>query len=43
VRIERFEVRVGDDELAEPRARITATRWPDPAPGPPWDQGTDLD
>jgi pimeloyl-ACP methyl ester carboxylesterase len=29
--------------LADLRARIRATRWPDPAPGPPWSQGTDLD
>lgn len=43
MRIERFEVRVGDDELADLRVRIAATRWPDPAPGPAWSQGTDLD
>src|SRR5688572_23785208 len=30
-----FEVRIGDATLADPRARIRATRWPEPAPGPP--------
>lgn len=25
------------------RERIRDTRWPDPAPGEPWSQGTDLD
>ena len=34
---------VDEAVLDDLRARIRATRWPDPAPGPPWGQGTDLD
>jgi hypothetical protein len=33
---------VADEVLADLRARIRNTRWPDPAPGDPWEQGTDL-
>jgi hypothetical protein len=33
---------VGDDVLADLRARIWNTRWPGAAPGAPWEQGTDL-
>lgn len=40
--VEPFAIRVGDDVLADLRARIRATRWPAPAPGVAWDQGTDL-
>jgi hypothetical protein len=40
--IEPFSVRVADEVLADLRARIRNTRWPDPAPGDPWEQGTDL-
>ena len=40
--IEPFTVHVDEAELADLRARIRATRWPDPAPGAPWEQGTDL-
>lgn len=29
--------------LEDLRARILATRWPEPAPGPAWSQGSDLD
>jgi pimeloyl-ACP methyl ester carboxylesterase len=36
-------VSVADGDLADLRSRIRATRWPDPAPGEPWKQGTDLD
>ena len=42
-RAEQFEVRVGDEVLADLRARIRNTRWPGAAPGAPWEQGTDLD
>lgn len=28
--------------VADLRARLRRTRWPDPAPGAPWEQGTDL-
>jgi pimeloyl-ACP methyl ester carboxylesterase len=41
--IERFMVCVDEAELADLRARVRATRWPDPAPGEPWQQGTHLD
>ena len=41
-RAEQFSVRVSDEVLADLRARIANTRWPGPAPGAPWEQGTDL-
>ena len=41
-RAERFTVSVSDEVLADLRARIANTRWPGPAPGAPWEQGTDL-
>ena len=31
--IERFEIRVGDDVLADLRERLARTRWPDQIPG----------
>ncbi len=37
-----FLVDIPDGVLHDLRARIRATRWPPPAPGPPWQQGTDL-
>jgi pimeloyl-ACP methyl ester carboxylesterase len=37
-----FTVTVSDDVLDDLRTRIRRTRWPDPAPGPAWSQGTDL-
>ena len=43
VKIEPFEIRVGADVLDDLRERIRRTRWPEPAPGPAWSQGTDLD
>jgi pimeloyl-ACP methyl ester carboxylesterase len=42
VRIEPFTIDVADTVLDDLRARIRNTRWPDPAPGPAWSQGTDL-
>ena len=39
---EPFTVRVSDEVLADLRSRIRNTRWPVPAPGEPWAQGTDL-
>jgi len=36
-----FAISVDDATLVDLRARIHATRWPDPAPGEPWSQGTD--
>jgi pimeloyl-ACP methyl ester carboxylesterase len=38
-----FSITTGEDVLDDLRARIRATRWPDPAPGEPWQQGTDLE
>ncbi len=38
-----FVIEVGDEILTDLRARIRNTRWPPPAPGAAWDQGTDLD
>ncbi len=40
--IEPFSIHVADQVLADLRARIRNTRWPDPAPGVAWEQGTDL-
>jgi hypothetical protein len=41
-RAEQFSIRVDDEVLADLRARIRNTRWPGPAPGARWEQGTDL-
>ncbi|GAA4684650.1 multidrug MFS transporter [Phytohabitans rumicis] len=35
-------IEVDEAVLVDLRARIRNTRWPDPAPGEPWSQGTDL-
>lgn len=40
---EPFAIRVDDEVLTDLHARIRNTRWPQPAPGPAWEQGTDLD
>ena len=40
--VEPFTVRVADEVLTDLRDRVRSTRWPPPAPGPPWEQGTDL-
>jgi pimeloyl-ACP methyl ester carboxylesterase len=37
-----FTIQVPDEVLSDLRTRIRSTRWPAPAPGPPWAQGTDL-
>jgi pimeloyl-ACP methyl ester carboxylesterase len=42
VRIEPYVIDVPDAVLDDLRARIRNTRWPEPAPGPAWSQGTDL-
>jgi pimeloyl-ACP methyl ester carboxylesterase len=42
-RVDPFAIHVGDDVLDDLRARIRATRWPEPTPGEPWQQGVDLD
>ena len=38
-----FEIRIEAEILSDLRTRIRNTRWPDPAPGAPWEQGTDLE
>jgi pimeloyl-ACP methyl ester carboxylesterase len=40
--VEPFVIHVDDVVLGDLRRRILATRWPPPAPGPAWGQGTDL-
>jgi pimeloyl-ACP methyl ester carboxylesterase len=40
--VEPFSINIGEEVLADLRARIRRTRWPDPAPAAPWEQGTDL-
>ncbi len=40
--MERFQVGIADDDVADLRRRLAATRWPDPAPAEDWEQGTDL-
>jgi microsomal epoxide hydrolase len=37
-----FTIRVDDEILADLRARLQRVRWPDEAPGEPWQYGTDL-
>jgi len=36
-------IQIGAEILSDLRSRIRNTRWPDPAPGAPWEQGTDLE
>jgi pimeloyl-ACP methyl ester carboxylesterase len=43
VQNEPFVIDVADEVLDDLRDRIRRTRWPDPAPGEPWRQGTDLE
>jgi pimeloyl-ACP methyl ester carboxylesterase len=38
-----FVIDLPDAMLDDLRDRLRATRWPDPAPGEPWAQGTDLE
>ncbi len=37
-----FSIRIEEAVLSDLRARIRNTRWPEPAPGVAWGQGTDL-
>jgi pimeloyl-ACP methyl ester carboxylesterase len=37
-----FSIQIEAEVLSDLRDRIRRTRWPDPAPGTPWEQGTDL-
>lgn len=41
--VQPFEIHVDQQVLDDLQARLRRTRWPDPAPGPAWSQGTDLD
>jgi pimeloyl-ACP methyl ester carboxylesterase len=41
--VEPFLIHVDEEVLTDLRRRLDATRWPPPAPGPAWGQGTDLD
>lgn len=43
MRVEPFSVDVPDPVLEDLQDRIRRTRWPDAAPGQPWEQGVDLD
>src|SRR3954465_6242577 len=38
-----FSIQIQAQVLSDLRARIRNTRWPDPAPGTAWEQGTDLE
>ena len=38
-----FSIEIEDEVLADLRARIRNTRWPDQSPGAAWEQGTELD
>ena len=38
-----FSIRIEAEILSDLRTRIRNTRWPDPAPGTAWEQGTDLE
>lgn len=40
--VEPFSIHVAEEVLADLRARIHQTRWPDQIPGIGWEQGTDL-
>ena len=40
--IKPFSISIHDDILTDLRARINNTRWPENAPGPEWNQGTDV-
>ena len=42
VDVEPFTIAVADEVLSDLRTRLLDTRWPEAAPGPPWQQGTDL-
>jgi pimeloyl-ACP methyl ester carboxylesterase len=42
VEVEPFTIAIADDVLSDLRTRLVATRWPEAAPGPAWDEGTDL-
>lgn len=41
MRVEPFAIEVAEPVLTDLRERLARTRWPGPAPGEPWAQGTD--
>ena len=41
-RADPFTISVSDEVIADLRARISNTRWPEKSPATPWEQGTDL-
>ncbi len=41
--VQPFRIDVAESVLEDLRTRLRAARWPEPAPGPAWSQGTDLD
>ncbi len=43
VSIKPFTIHVADEVLSDLKTRLRRTRWPGPAPGAPWSQGTDLE
>jgi pimeloyl-ACP methyl ester carboxylesterase len=43
LRVEPFSIRIEDEVLADLRARIRNTRWPERSPGDAWSQGVDLE
>lgn len=43
LRVRPFRIHLDEQVLDDLRGRLRAARWPDPAPGPAWSQGTDLD
>jgi pimeloyl-ACP methyl ester carboxylesterase len=40
--ISAFEIAISEEDVADLRQRLGHTRWPDPAPGGAWAQGTEL-
>jgi len=42
MRVEPFSIRIPDEDLADLRARLERTRWPDEAEDAGWDYGTNL-
>ena len=43
LRAQPYEIHVEEWVLEDLQRRLRATRWPEPAPGPAWGQGTDLE
>lgn len=43
MKITPFSIHIEEAVLSDLRDRIRRTRWPDPAPGAAWEQGTDLE